>query len=609
MTSSSIWTPGSPTECCALPPTSAAKNLIAGSGISLIVDGDNITIQSTISDYTLSGVTATFIFTAADGQTTFTLPSTTQIAAGVDVFRNGVKLLQSVDYYTLGLDITLYQPCVFGTAIEVQAKTNVVIGDTNLQEVIGYSNAAAASAAAAAQSALDAAANAAVIVADHVLEADPHTQYVLDTDLTAMIAAYYTSAQVDTLLGGYSLTSHDHAGVYQPLDTELTAIAALAVTDGNIIVGNGTTWVAESGAVARSSLGLGSGNSVTFASVTAHIETAQIKTDNTGLVWLYPGYTNLDYVARVTPSPGTGDASSIVLHNSYDYVNAATLTLSQDATAAYVLAGKTGTGTALPLRLGANNAVSMSLQTDGNLLLSGNTGIGGAPSANTVLYVHKSDASGLQAGLAVANDESGATGYLLATGTTFAGGGAGFPVITDAVHLRATAQASNGLVLTAYTGEVATYVNSTLIKGFAVTQDGRIYGTALHNNAGSVAGTTNQYVASGTYAPTASALTNLDSATVVAMQWMRVGNVVTLSGAFTVDPTTNGVACAFEIPPPIASNFGSGAHCGGGGSAVSGINSNLTVIANSTNDTLVVHFLATNTAAYQIFFTATYLVI
>jgi hypothetical protein len=43
----------------------------------------------------------------------------------------------------------------------------------------------------------------------------------------------------------------------QAYDAELTAIAGLAVTDGNIIVGNGTTWVAESGATARTSLGLG----------------------------------------------------------------------------------------------------------------------------------------------------------------------------------------------------------------------------------------------------------------------------------------------------------------------------------------------------------------
>jgi len=44
----------------------------------------------------------------------------------------------------------------------------------------------------------------------------------------------------------------------QAYDADLAAIAGLAVTDGNFIVGNGTTWVAESGATARTSLGLGS---------------------------------------------------------------------------------------------------------------------------------------------------------------------------------------------------------------------------------------------------------------------------------------------------------------------------------------------------------------
>lgn len=44
----------------------------------------------------------------------------------------------------------------------------------------------------------------------------------------------------------------------QAYDAGLADIAGLAVTDGNIIVGNGTNWVAESGATARTSLGLGS---------------------------------------------------------------------------------------------------------------------------------------------------------------------------------------------------------------------------------------------------------------------------------------------------------------------------------------------------------------
>lgn len=45
---------------------------------------------------------------------------------------------------------------------------------------------------------------------------------------------------------------------FQPLTATLTAIGALATTDGNFIVGNGSTWVAEDGATARTSLGLGS---------------------------------------------------------------------------------------------------------------------------------------------------------------------------------------------------------------------------------------------------------------------------------------------------------------------------------------------------------------
>ena len=49
---------------------------------------------------------------------------------------------------------------------------------------------------------------------------------------------------------------------YQPLDSDLTTIAAIANTDGNIIVGNGSNWVAEGGSVARESLGLAIGTDV-----------------------------------------------------------------------------------------------------------------------------------------------------------------------------------------------------------------------------------------------------------------------------------------------------------------------------------------------------------
>lgn len=54
----------------------------------------------------------------------------------------------------------------------------------------------------------------------------------------------------------------------QAYDAQLADIAALAVTDGNIIVGDGVNWVAESGATARTSLGLGSISTQASSSVT-----------------------------------------------------------------------------------------------------------------------------------------------------------------------------------------------------------------------------------------------------------------------------------------------------------------------------------------------------
>ena len=50
----------------------------------------------------------------------------------------------------------------------------------------------------------------------------------------------------------------------QAYDADLDAISALAKTDGGIIVGNGSAFVLESGATARTSLGLGTGDTPTF---------------------------------------------------------------------------------------------------------------------------------------------------------------------------------------------------------------------------------------------------------------------------------------------------------------------------------------------------------
>lgn len=63
---------------------------------------------------------------------------------------------------------------------------------------------------------------------------------------------YTTPAEIATYVSGALST------VYQPLDSDLTAIAGLSSADSNFIVGSAGGWVVESGATARTSLGLGS---------------------------------------------------------------------------------------------------------------------------------------------------------------------------------------------------------------------------------------------------------------------------------------------------------------------------------------------------------------
>ena len=72
----------------------------------------------------------------------------------------------------------------------------------------------------------------------------------------------------------------------QAYDADLDAIAALAKTDGNFIVANGSTWVAESGATARASIGAPAAADTPLVSTTlVNRDTGNILTDrNTGNV-------------------------------------------------------------------------------------------------------------------------------------------------------------------------------------------------------------------------------------------------------------------------------------------------------------------------------------
>jgi len=92
---------------------------------------------------------------------------------------------------------------------------------------------------------------------------------LVDADIGVNVQAYDSTILVDADIGvnvqAYDATILVDADIgvnVQAYDAGLGAIAGLASTDGNIIVGSATGWVAESGATARTSLGLAIGSDV-----------------------------------------------------------------------------------------------------------------------------------------------------------------------------------------------------------------------------------------------------------------------------------------------------------------------------------------------------------
>lgn len=113
-------------------------------------------------------------------------------------------------------------------------------------------------------------------------------------------------------------------------------------------------------------------------------------------------------------------------------------------------------------------------------------------------------------------------------------------------------------------------------------------------------------IISGVYSPTRSAEANLDAnVTMTQAQYMRVGNVVTVSGRFTADPTA-AVATSFEMTLPVASNIGAvedlaGTVACGGIASMSGV-----AIGSVANDTAVIQWIATDVASQTWSYTFTY---
>ena len=140
-----------------------------------------------------------------------------------------------------------------------------------------------------------------------------------------------------------------------------------------------------------------------------------------------------------------------------------------------------------------------------------------------------------------------------------------------------------------------------------IESDGRLYGTALHNNASAVSGTTNQYIASGTYTPAAyNNKTNIASESRRQLTWIRVGNAFTISGIVQATPTaaTTATSLTIDWPSAFSSAFSTVYQAGGTGAYIeSSVVYPVAITADATNDQLKFTWYPTSTNASIIAFT------
>lgn len=116
-------------------------------------------------------------------------------------------------------------------------------------------------------------------------------------------------------------------------------------------------------------------------------------------------------------------------------------------------------------------------------------------------------------------------------------------------------------------------------------------------------------VSSGTYTPTLTNVANLDASTAYVCQWMRVNNVVTVSGKVDVDCTTTSNQTQLGISLPIASALASEQQCGGVGAFATVSSSPMAIRGDATNDRAEMAWRASNNANTTVHFTFTYLIV
>ena len=356
-------------------------------------------------------------------------------------------------------------------------------------------------------------------------------------------------------------TSRTNLGVaigsdVQAYNAGLADIAGLSVTNGNFIVGDGTNWVAESGATARTSLGLGSAatsNTSDFATAAQGTlaDSALQSGDNVSELTNDSGY----YASGDNINVGTITTTSATLLNNITYADAAGLfspvtigsglsfsggTLSSTGSGGTVTSVAVSGGTTGLTVSGSPITTSGTITLAGTLAVAnGGTGSTTASAARTALGVAiGSDVQAYDAGL---DDISG---LAVSNGNFIVGDGTNWVAESGA-----TARTSLGLgsAATSNTGDFATAAQGALAD--TATQPGDNVST-LTNDAGYTtnAGTvTSVALSGGTTGLTVTGSPITSSGTITLAGTLAIANGGTGSTTASAARTALGVAIGSDV--------------------------------------------------------------
>jgi hypothetical protein len=163
---------------------------------------------------------------------------------------------------------------------------------------------------------------------------------------------------------------------YQPYDADLSTLSGLSKADGNFIVGNGSAWVAESGATVRTSLGLGNVENVALSTYTGQGGALDNQYILNGAGYI-TGYTETDTLSDVTGRGASTTDTVTIDKSSASTGYAFVVSGSSQESIRFLHTGLTieSTGT-FNIDAGASDDQDMNLNA-GHIYLNNNTDVDG----------------------------------------------------------------------------------------------------------------------------------------------------------------------------------------------------------------------------------------